>query len=72
MKNIEIPNTDAGCSDVVDKNASGGTGGHVRRILWRRNGIVVYQDALGHFWQADLDQKRQRRALILGGLHDAA
>jgi hypothetical protein len=42
---------------------------HVRRVLWRREKVVVYQDTRGRYWWADLESKKKRSALI--GRHDA-
>ncbi len=72
MKNTQNANIDAGSTGLPDQNPGMGERRvHVRRVLWRRNRIVVYQDTIGRYWWADLDGKRQRAALIGGG-QDAA
>ena len=69
MKNRGKSNTGAGCSVVADKNTAiaGGGGVHVRRVLWRHESLFVYQDTTGRYWWADLDQRRRRPAVIIGG-----
>lgn len=36
----------------------------VRRVLWRREKIVVYQDITGRYWWADLNARKQRPAVV--------
>jgi hypothetical protein len=66
MKNIEKVNINAGCNAVTDQKRGMGERIRLRRVLWRRDRIVVYQDTTGRYWWADLDGKKQRAALIVG------
>jgi hypothetical protein len=46
------PNTDAGCCVVADQNTlTAGERVHVRRVLWRQDRIIVYQDTSGRYWR---------------------
>ncbi len=51
----------------IEKTARAGGRVQVRRVLWRQDRIVVYQDMAGRYLWADLDAKKQRAALIAGG-----
>ncbi len=60
----------SGCDSLYKKqtrirnNARAGGRVRVRRVLWRREKIVVYQDTTGRYWWADLSAKKQRPAVV--------
>lgn len=48
----------------IRKDARAGGRVQVRRVLWRREKIVVYQDITGRYWWADLNAGKQRPAVV--------
>ena len=49
----------------VKKDARAGGRVRVRRVLWRRDRIVVYQHMDGRYLWADLDAAIQRPAVVV-------
>ena len=48
----------------IRNNARAGGRVQVRRVLWRRERIMVYQDTTGRYWWADLRAGKQRPAVV--------
>ncbi len=69
MRNMQITNNDAGCSTVAHRNTPQGTPPMpgLKRIIWKKGRLFVFQDTSGAYWWADVDRGIKRAAVLRRG-----
>jgi hypothetical protein len=68
MRNTQITNNDAGCSAVAHRNTPGHGGAvpGLKRVIWKKDRLFVFQDTAGAYWWADVDRGIKRAAVLRG------